>query len=529
VRLAGCFVLAVLHTWPLASAPGSLSRLDNADTALNMWIVSWVAHALFKYPLAVFQAPMFHPEALTLAYSENLIVPAIIGAPMLWMGASPVLAYNLLAIVGLALSAWAMLLVVESWTGSTAAGVVSGMLFAFNAHLLTRFVHLQALHVEFLPLALWAFDRVLRRGQSRDAALLSIAFVLQALCSNYTMVFLAAALLVAALVRWREWAAASTRSTLGRLGLAAAASAVLLLPVLWPYYAVSRDQGLVRSIDEVARYSAGWQDYLTTGGRLHYAWWSHQFFEGRTALFPGIAATLLAVGALASSAVRTDARVRMTVAFGVLGLALSFGPALPGYASLHERVPLLQGLRGAARWGFLALVAVAMLAGYGVAAIDRRLQRSAMRAAAIVAIAGLVTVEALRAPMGFVPFGGISRLYRQIAADPRAVVVELPIYFGDRVARNAAAVVGNTQYLRPMVNGYSGFQPASFVERAARLRAFPDPSAMAELRQLGVTDIVVRVEEFIDTEGRERFRAVDDSPDLALVDERDGLRRYRLR
>ena len=58
---------------------------------------------------------------------------------------------------------------------------------------------------------------------------------------------------------------------------------------------------------------------------------------------------------------------------GAAGFALSFGPALPGYAPLYRWLPLLPGVvRGAARFGFLALVAVAVLAGFGVAALRAR-------------------------------------------------------------------------------------------------------------------------------------------------------------
>lgn len=76
-----------------------------------------------------------------------MIVPAMMGAPLQWIGVSPVLVYNVLIWLGFTLSAWSM----SSWTGSPAAGVISGALFACNAHLLTRFAHLQAIHVEFIP------------------------------------------------------------------------------------------------------------------------------------------------------------------------------------------------------------------------------------------------------------------------------------------------------------------------------------------------------------------------------------------
>jgi len=73
--------------------------------------------------------------------------------PLLWAGASIVLAYNLVLIAGFVLSAWAMTLVVQRWTQDWTAGLVAGAIFGFNAHSLSRIPHLQAQHLEFLPLA----------------------------------------------------------------------------------------------------------------------------------------------------------------------------------------------------------------------------------------------------------------------------------------------------------------------------------------------------------------------------------------
>jgi hypothetical protein len=49
---------------------------------------------------------------------------------------------------------------------------------------------------------------------------------------------------------------------------------------------VNREYGLARSADVVTQYNAGWRDYLATGGRMHYGWWSHRWFEGRTHCSP---------------------------------------------------------------------------------------------------------------------------------------------------------------------------------------------------------------------------------------------------
>src|SRR5262249_19090067 len=150
--LAFFILLAVVHTWPLATAPGRLSRNDTADTVHHEWILAWDAHQLSHDPRHLFDANIFYPEPDTLAYSDHLIVQGVIAAPLFWLGASPVLAYNLLLMAGLALTAWTTSLVMTRWTGSRVAGLFSGSLMAFNAMTLTRLAEIQDQHFEFFPL-----------------------------------------------------------------------------------------------------------------------------------------------------------------------------------------------------------------------------------------------------------------------------------------------------------------------------------------------------------------------------------------
>ena len=115
-------LLAVFHTWPLASAPASLSRHDIADAMLNEWAVAWVAHQLPRDPLRLFDANIFYPERNTLAFSEHLFAQAVMGAPLLWAGAPTLLVHNLLILAGFALTGWTMCLVMREWTGDWWAG-----------------------------------------------------------------------------------------------------------------------------------------------------------------------------------------------------------------------------------------------------------------------------------------------------------------------------------------------------------------------------------------------------------------------
>jgi hypothetical protein len=514
--LALFVLLACAHTWPLASNPAHLSRNENADTILNEWTLAWVAHQLPRQPLQLFDANIFHPERHALAFSEALLVQSILAAPFLWLGASPVLAYNLVLLAGLALTGWTMCLVVARWTGDWVAGVTSGTLIAFNAHTLTRLPHLQAQHAEFLPLVLFALDRVLRQPGRSSAAWLAIWFVLQALTSIYLLVFSALAVGVAVLARPEDWLG-RVKQVAPKLIGAGAAAGVALTPVLLPYWAL-QNAGFVRSLDEVGYYAAAARDYLTTPSRL-YAW-----AGGTTALFPGLAALTLAAIAIVSGNAWRDARARMCLAFGAFGVLLSFGPAVaPPYEFLYSTVPLLLPIRNSARIGYLGLVAVAVLAGFGMALLRRRLDAVAVRwiralpAAAVV----LCAVEPLAAPVGYQPFDGIPPIYARLRSEPHAVVAEFPFPRPESQFRNAPYLLHSTLNWKPLVNGYSGFIPPSYAEHYLSFNAFPAATAIEALRGAGVTHVFVHLDQFdagqIDAvEGTSALRPIAQEGSIAL-------------
>jgi hypothetical protein len=477
---------AVIHTWPLASAPGSLGRVDNADAALNAWIVAWVGITAPSAPLRLFDANIFHPEPRTLAFSELMLPQALMGAPLTLAGFDPVLVYNLLVIAGFALSGVAMAWLVSRWTGDRAAGIVAGLAYAFNAHTLVRFGHLQALHVQYLPVALAALDLLLREPRWRWGLLLAAMCVLQALTSNYLLVMTALAMAAAVSVRAEIWRAPQLRT----LVAAAALAGVLLAPFLHPYWLAHTQQGLSRTFDDVAMYSATWRDWLATGGTWHYRVWSHAWYGGASALFPGVTLTLLSAGTMISGLAWRDARARMAVVIGAVGLALSFGANLPGYHVLFDVVPILKGIRVVSRFGWMTLFALPILAGFMLAAL--RARRSAATSLAIAIVAGvLVTAEALRAPMGFTHYDGVPRIYDRVAMLDDVVLAEVPFPARDAIHDNGPSVLYAAWHLKPLLNGYSGFTPASYSRHHEVMRSFPTPDGIHALHALGVTHVIV--------------------------------------
>jgi hypothetical protein len=527
VSLAVFAVLAIAHTWPLAAAPSHWSRTDPGDGALNIWAVSWVGWTLTHHPSRLFEANIFYPEHLTLAYSEAMVVQGLFAAPVLAFGGSAVLAYNVALVAGLALTGWAFCLLVRRWTGSWSAGYVAGSLAAFNAYSMVHLTHMQFLHVEFFALMLYALDRLIVSGRATFVWLLAAGFVLQALTSIYLMVFSIWSLLFAVLSRAGEWWRGGARLA-ARLAAAGAIAVLLLAPYLAGYVIVHAQKGFARSADEAE--AAGWINYLSTGARVHYDWWSKPFIETATAAtFPGIVALALIVVAVSDRDVVRDPRFRMCAVVAGGCAAVSMAPLLPFYRQLHDAIPLFQIVRVLANLGQVVLLMVAVLAGFGVAALQHTWRHARSWPAAAVAVTILVNAEALRAPIGYVWFEGVPPVYDVLAAEPNAVIVEVPFPMPQQWFLNTPYMVNSTRHWRPMLNGYSGFRPTSYYQSYEAMRAFPSDQSLITLHERGVTHIVIHQRAFEEGLGAARFNELALVPTLQQVARDGDIVIYRLR
>jgi hypothetical protein len=531
-----CLAFAILHTWPLALAPGRHSRNDNGDAQLNEWILAWVERTLPRDPMHLFQANIFYPAHDTLAFSEPLIVPAVLGGPFSWLGGSPVLVFNLMVIAGFTLSALAGYALALRWTGDRVAALLAGTTFAFNTHTLTRLAHMQAVHIYGLPLALLATDRIVTDRRIRDGLWLAAWITAMAYTSGYLLVFGSILVAIAMLVRVREWlpwwrpAALSVSTAILLAGLA-------VLPLWIPYRRAATEQAMVRSLAEVALFSASPKGYLAAAGTIHASTWSGRFFKDPIdSFFPGLVVIGFACTAIVMALRRaadpdqalTRRRVSMLAAIGVSGFVLSLGTATPVYGWVYRFFPPMQGLRAAARFGNLFLLAMSMLAGVGLAQVRRRYGSSAAIAAVGVAAVLLANIEALRAPFEYRAFTGIPRLYALLADEPHVVLAEVPFYPRQAVFENAEYVLNSTAHWKPLMNGYSGYTPAGYVNYANVFWYFPREYAIDAMKRAGVTHVMVHPERF-GHEARDVVAVLEKRSDFELMGVGTrGLRLYRL-
>jgi hypothetical protein len=263
-------------------------------------------------------------------------VPALLAAPVLWLGGSPVLAFNISLLLGFALTGLAAYALVYSWTRDRPGALVAGSLFAFNTHTLTRIAHIQGIHAYGLPLALLFTDRLISDPRPATAVWLAVAMTLMAYTSGYLVVFAAVMVAIALVARLADWRQ-RPRAVLSAVLIATAVTSVLVLPIAIPYRRVAIEQNMVRSIESVTDYSATLTGYIAAAGRVHFSTWSGRFFANPVdSFFPGVVAVLLTAVALryARRAGAERSRVVMIVAIGLVGVILSLGVRTPLYGWL---------------------------------------------------------------------------------------------------------------------------------------------------------------------------------------------------
>jgi len=228
--------------------------------------------------------------------------------------------------------------------------------------------------------------------------------------------------------------------------------------------------------------------------------------------------------------------VLMLVAIAATGFVLSLGPKTPIYTWAYHAFPPMQGLRAAARFGNLFLLAVALLGGMAVglilppAAGESGRHGMTRRHWIAIGLIILVNIETLRAPFTYRDFNGIPGIYRMLADEPgRVVLAEQPFYPRWAIFQNGPYVLASTAHWRPLMNGYSGYTPESYQRYADFFWYFPEERAMQAMKDAGVTHVVVHLAAF----GHDRdavLPVIEKRPDLELMAVgHDGIRLYRLK
>jgi hypothetical protein len=291
-------LLAIVVTWPLAIRL-STGVSDPGDPLLNAFILEWDCYGFVHQLLHLFQAPIYAPAHLPLAYSENMIGVSLILFPLWLFGAKALTLHSVAMILGFAVSGYGAWVLARVVTASVPAALVAGIFHEFLSFRISHAAHVQIIWGGWLPLILAALIVFHRNPSRRNAFLLGAAFVMNGLTNIYYLMFAGLAVVIT-IWMYAIVDGGMDRTYRRRLFAALIVAGLVLLPVLAPYAIVSQEYRMQRTIGDAASGSATWSDWLVPAPN-NALWWpliDDSIARPERNLFPGLLPLLLIGAAL---------------------------------------------------------------------------------------------------------------------------------------------------------------------------------------------------------------------------------------
>jgi hypothetical protein len=508
------FSLAMSYPMPLQMGTRVAGR--HMDTRVFQWNNWWLKEALANGLDLYFSEHIYYPSGASLVGHNFNWVSSFLSVPLDYFFGAAV-AYNLLFLLTIFLSAFGAYVLVLYLTGRRDAAFVAGLAFGFAPyHISGNWAgQLNLANTQWLPFAVLFLMRTVDRKSAWDAVLAGVFFALASLDCWFFMVFLAmwaAVYLVYSLLlerhKWRV-------KTVGLLLLAAVLAGLLIAPFLWPVLSEGGEGTVADALDYYE--SAKSTDLLAflVPDRDHtllnpfVADLYERFSHWRPA-FLGYTALALALYA----AIALWRRSILWVVTGLLFALLALGTVLrirgveyPGvpmpYDLLSRLVPAFKLVRQANRFNVMVSLSLSVLVGLACADLFAWLEQRASpriavwgRYAAVIALSAMILYEYLALPLPTLPFR-VSPFYERVAQeDGDFALVELPL---DHLY-NRRSLYAQTFHGKKLVNGYlarAATEAEAFVYsnpllKVLRLRMTLDPTLYdipAQMDLLAANDI----------------------------------------
>lgn len=458
-----------------------------------------------------FDANAFYPFKGTLLFSDLLLPQSLIIILISYFTANPVLSFNILFFILLALNIVGSLYFWKS--------IFSDHKIIFFASLLTIFspyFFLNSNHFQMISIwpYLFGIGFLLRKGLTiKSAVIVALLTTIEFLSSVYLSVFMLFTISIwviftlysrrEELVHYGRLQRNIITATLKGVGVFCLVFIILSGPFILKYMQVQRSYGISRDYGEYVLYSAHLTDYFFT---THYhsfistlspivKWNSFNMHRlGEAAGFPGIVLLLLSVlGLLIYSRNSSSLNLKLPLSFNhvfflilaISGLIFSLGPRLNAngtylaiplpYEILLKFNPLVEPIRATARWSFIFYFGLVYFACIGLQKINQRTKSNLG--------IGLLSIFFL---LEIIPTNKISEsknyypdVYKTIEGlcQSKGVLLEYPMSQFTKNVNILTNLTYRTQILLAsvnhkckIVNGYSGYIPQQYQDYEDKLQ-----------------------------------------------------------
>lgn len=450
-----------------------------------------------------FDANAFYPFKGTLLFSDLLLPQSLIVILISYFTANPVLSFNILFFILLALNIVCSLYFWKSIFSDHKIIFFASLLTVFSPYFFLNSNHFQMISI--WPY-LFGIGFLMRKGLTiKSAVIVALLTTIEFLASVYLSVFMLFTISIwviltlysrrEELVHYGRLQKNIITQTLKGVGVFCIVFIFLSGPFILKYMQVQRSYGISRDYGEYVLYSAHLTDYLFT---THYhslistlspivKWNSFNMHRsGEAGGFPGIVLLSLSIlGLLIYSRNSSSLNLKLPLSFNhiffltlmVCGLVFSLGPrlnangtylALPlPYEIMLKYNPLVEPVRATARWSFIFYFGLVYFACIGLQKINHRTKSNlVMSLLSIVFLLEIIPTNKLSESKNYYP-----EAYRTIeeVCQSKNVLLEYPMSQFNKEVNILTNLTYRTQILLAsvnhkckIVNGYSGYTPKQY-------------------------------------------------------------------
>jgi hypothetical protein len=361
-------LLALVYLRPIWEVFANSLAPNAADPLFSVYILEWVVRQIHLGFPNLWDANFFYPVRGALALSDHMLGPAF---QIAWLH-NPVAGYNLLVYSSFVLCGAGTWWVLRRSGIGGAAALLGGAAFAFSPFRMSHLNHLLILIMQWIPLTLWSWDRLLAERTPRRAAVFLLFYGLQLTAGCYLAYMIHFPMLA---ILASRWAASGRRRLLAPdslrvLAPAAALALAAAVAIFLPYVRLARRFDMSHDDHEIGRRGgAALASYVSPAPESLYSlhppgalWdraglvrWHQPFVRSENSLFPGFLPTLLAGYGLWEIWRRYRVRAEPGPA--------AAGPAAGAQQRSGQPPRPLTGRRRLALWGLGAVAAAAFALG----------------------------------------------------------------------------------------------------------------------------------------------------------------------
>jgi hypothetical protein len=512
-------LLSVLALFPLV-AQSSSCLPDTGDSLHNIWTYGDDINRL-EQGKAWYNASIFYPEKNSAILSEHGLINTVLFYPFYRWANNPILGYNFLVLLCFILCSFYTYLICYEFTKSRPVSFLAGLIFGFFPYRFAHLPHLQLLSFQWVLIPLYYLILYVRDAKRTHLLLFFSFFVLQVIFVGYNTIYLM--ILVSGYIGFtflwneRHGKRALRRNYLNLVG-ALCVSLIVVTPFYLPYIEAS-SQGYRRSLNELEIYGVDLVLLVSAHpGNIAYGKITEGLRTlspdgGISSVFPGLVVVSLTVLSLYQIIrlwklrdVNTPS-LRFFLMMGAFFFVMLFGPVIKfrnevispsPLFPVYKFIPLFASIRYIPNYIHPLMFTVSIIISYGLSSykvFQRR--KTALLLSLIIAVLICFEYTSYISISKPIPYGnGIPAVYQWLKTQPSYPLIELPvpgeIRSDDPFWYDQYLYVYYSIYHRmPIVNGLSGFFPATFRKTRAIEKSFPNPLAIGRLNEIGVRYVIV--------------------------------------